>query len=269
MVWMGSLPMLLHPSPETGLVICFGTGQTANAVRQEGIQHLDIVDISQAVFDMAGHFPPNEDVLHAPGVVPITMDGRAWLRRTDRKYDVITLEPMPPTFAGVNALYCREFYQLMTERLQPGGIVAQWLPFHLVDQRGARAIAATFQSVFPDSILWAHPNCKTGILLGRFPGDKPSLDEPPLDKPPLGNPPLHKAWHRLEKETKGRTLRPQEITEAVWLDKAGLERYAQSGELITDDNQLLAYGCFIPRLVDPHKSAALSHQQVEQAARAQ
>ncbi len=254
MVWMGSLPMLLHPAPKTGLVICFGTGQTANAVRQEGIQQLDIVDISQAVFDMAGHFPPNEDVLHAPGVVPITMDGRAWLRRTDRKYDIITLEPMPPTFAGVNALYCREFYQLMTERLNPGGIVAQWLPFHLVDQRGARAIAATFQTVFPDSILWAHPQCKTGILLGRFQG---------------GEPPLASAWHRLEKEIKGRTLRPQEITQAVWLDRAGMQRYAQNGEVITDDNQLLAYGwCFIPRLVDPHKTAALSHEQVEQAARA-
>ena len=36
------------------------------------------------------------------------MDGRAWLRRTERRYDLITLEPMPPNFAGVNALYSLE-----------------------------------------------------------------------------------------------------------------------------------------------------------------
>jgi spermidine synthase len=36
MAWMGHLPMLLHPDPENALVICFGTGQTSNAVRQEG-----------------------------------------------------------------------------------------------------------------------------------------------------------------------------------------------------------------------------------------
>ena len=39
------------------------------------------------------------------------MDGRTWMRRTDKEYDVITLEPMPPTFAGVNNLYSLEFYQ--------------------------------------------------------------------------------------------------------------------------------------------------------------
>src|SRR5262249_5414937 len=95
MEWMGRLPMLFHPEPKRALVICFGTGQTANAVRHEGPEHLDIVDISRAVFDMAGYFPTNEGVLGDPRVRAVVMDGRAWLRRTDEQYDVITLEPMP------------------------------------------------------------------------------------------------------------------------------------------------------------------------------
>src|SRR5262249_41996017 len=155
-------------NPKDALVICFGTGQTANAVRQEGPAHLDIVDINQAVFDLAPLFPSNQGVLDdRPRVKAITMDGRAWLRRTQRRYDLVTLEPMPPTFAGVNALYSKEFYDLVSARLRPGGTVAQWMPFHLLDRHQAAAIAATFREVFPGAILWVDPLDDTGILLGR------------------------------------------------------------------------------------------------------
>ena len=117
MIWMGRLPMMLHPAPRQALVICFGTGQTANAVRSEGPALLDIVDLNAAVYRMAPFFDANEHVLDDPRVHANVMDGRAWLRRIDRTYDVITLEPMPPTFAGVNALYSREFYETSARRL--------------------------------------------------------------------------------------------------------------------------------------------------------
>ena len=86
------------------------------------------------------------------------MDGRAWLRRTQKHYDVITLEPMPPYFAGVNALYSREFYALMAERLAPGGVVAQWVPFQLVPPYYAESLLATFRDAFPDSVLCLDEN---------------------------------------------------------------------------------------------------------------
>ena len=128
MDWMGRLPMILHPSPQKALVICFGTGQTANAVRLEGSRHLDIVDVNPAVFGMAHLFSKNQNILEDPGTHRVVMDGRAYLRRTTRNYDVVTLEPMPPTFAGSNALYSLEFYLLIKSRLNDGGVAAQWLP---------------------------------------------------------------------------------------------------------------------------------------------
>ncbi|MCB1839667.1 MAG: hypothetical protein KDI61_05335, partial [Alphaproteobacteria bacterium] len=131
MAWMGHLPMLLHPGPKRALVICFGTGQTANAVREENPAALDIVDINPNVFRLANNFSANKNVLLDPRVKKIIMDGRAFMRRTRNIYDVITLEPMPPTFAGVNSLYSLEFYQLARSKLSPNGIIAQWLPYHL------------------------------------------------------------------------------------------------------------------------------------------
>lgn len=223
MRWMGHLPMILHDDPRSALVICFGTGQTADAVRAEGPEHLDIVDVNASVFAMHTRFAQNHDVLSDPRAHAHVMDGRAWLRRSDRIYDVITLEPMPPTFAGSNALYSLEFYELMKQRLGPGGVVAQWLPVHLVDPEEAASITATFLAAFPDTLLWIDRS-GTGILLGRA-------------TPRVG--PL--AWPGLARPF-DRSMSPQEITGAVLASAATLGDYAALGTIVTDDNQRLSYG---------------------------
>jgi spermidine synthase len=226
MVWMGRLPMILHPAPKRALVICFGTGQTANAVRQENPESLDIVDLDGAVFRMAHHFDANEHVLDDPRVHPIVMDGRAWMRRTDHRYDVITLEPMPPNFAGVNSLYSREFYELARSRLEPDGVIAQWLPIHILSVHDSIAITATFRAVFPDALLWLDPMGATGILVGR-----------------KGEPRAFGAsWPGLSREGIARDLGPDEVRSRLLLGPHGLAVYANGGTIVTDDNQLLSYG---------------------------
>jgi spermidine synthase len=228
MDWMGYLPMVLHENPETALVICFGTGQTANAVRQENPKRLDIVELDRNVYSMANYFEKNENVLEDKRVNPIVMDGRAWLRRTRQSYDVITLEPMPPNFAGVNALYSQQFYELARERLNPGGIVAQWMPFHLISPHDAVAIAATFVSVFADSAIWLDPIGKTGILVGR----QKTSEQPLIAK-----------WPGLRTTNDKRGMTDDEIKESVALSGETLRRYISAGNsIITDDNQLLSYG---------------------------
>ena len=233
MEWMGSLPALLHPRPERGLVICFGTGRTANALRKEGLAALDIVDVSRAVFDLAPHFAKNEGVLDDPRVRAIAMDGRAWLRRSRERYDVVTLEPMPPNFAGVNALYSREFYATLVERLAPGGVAAQWLPIHLLSTDHAASVAATFRAAFPDSIVWLDPVGATGILLGRAtPGEEP----------------LGASWPGLERASHDRELSADELARSTLLGSEAFGRYADGATLVTDDNQLLQFGQLRPGL---------------------
>lgn len=234
MAWMGHLPMLMHPDPKRALVICFGTGQTADAVRDEGPAHLDIVDVNEAVLGMADHFPANDHVLDDPRVTATVMDGRAWLRRTDAAYDVVTLEPMPPTFAGSNALYSLEFYELIRARASEGAAVAQWLPFHLVTPHESASVAATFAAVFSDVWLWIDPVDHTGILLGRVrtrPAESDETDE--LD----GG-----FWPGFARAPVARNLERAQIEGGLLYDPRVIARYAELGTIITDDNQLLSYG---------------------------
>jgi spermidine synthase len=226
MAWMGHLPMLLNVKPDKALVICFGTGQTAHAVRQENPKMLDIVDVNPRVIKMAHHFEKNHQVLDDPRVRVTIMDGRAYLHRTSTMYDVITLEPMPPSFAGVNALYSQEFYQLARSRLSPTGTIAQWVPFHLLETPYAASIVRTFQAVFPNSIVWSDPSSKTGILLGAVdPHQNLMKDWPGFARTPL---------QREHSETV--------VRDAVFLNPQATGRFAAHGSVITDDNQLLGYG---------------------------
>ena len=167
MGWMGHLPALAAGRLDRALVICFGTGQTAYAVWQHAPARLDIVDVSSAVLDAAGYFSTNHGVLAHDNVHATVMDGRAYLRRQSfARFDVVTLEPMPPNFAGANNLYSTEFYRLVAARLSHSGVVAQWVPHHLLTTHDMRAIVAAFQRVFPYTRLWQDPQSGTGILVG-------------------------------------------------------------------------------------------------------
>jgi len=226
MAWMGHLPMMLHERPERALVICFGTGQTAHAVRKENPRTLDVVDVNPAVFDVAPFFRTNNDVLKDPRVKTHVMDGRAFLRRTEQRFDVVTLEPMPPTFAGVNSLYSEEFYRLVHGALDDGGVLAQWLPFHIVSPKDARAIAASFRAVFEDSALWVDPASGTGILVGR----KGARRDLGLAFPGAARPDL------------GRSLPQDIVPRMMLLLPDGMAEYTSGAGRVTDDNQRLAYG---------------------------
>lgn len=229
MAWMGRVPMLLNANPKRALVICFGTGQTVNAVRQEGPEWVDVVDINSRVFECAPLFSSvNQNVLDDPRVHATVMDGRSWMRRTRARYDIITLEPMPPRQAGVNSLYSREFYQLAAARLNPGGVVAQWLPFHLQAPAYSMAMAASFRSVFSDSIIWQDPN-GDGILVGRVGGQ--------------GLPPLGTDWPGLKRQASGRDMTDEQIRACGWFPQEAMKLYAEApNREVTDDNQMLAYG---------------------------
>jgi hypothetical protein len=56
-------------------------------------------------------------------------DGRAFLRTTPDRYDLLVLEPLQAWSAGTSSLYSREFYEDAKRVLKPGALLLQWIPF--------------------------------------------------------------------------------------------------------------------------------------------
>ncbi|MGE0788631.1 MAG: fused MFS/spermidine synthase [Sandaracinaceae bacterium] len=151
---LAHLPALAATRRDRALLICVGTGITLDALRTEGFERIDAVDISPDVVATLRFFRrANHHVSTDPRVRWITDDGARYVRTTRERYDVITLEPPPPRAPGATSLYTREFYEAAAARLTDGGAVAQWLPLHGMTGTEAAAIAATFLGAFPDAAL--------------------------------------------------------------------------------------------------------------------
>ncbi len=152
---MAHLPIIAHGAAEDVLVICFGMGTTFRSALTHG-GRVDVVELTPGVFGAFDAFYADAaEVRQNPRGRMIVNDGRNFLLLTDKRYDVITLDPPPPIdAAGVSTLYTREFLELMRAHLEPGGIVAHWLPplgrgGGLSDIGVLDMLAATFLDVFP------------------------------------------------------------------------------------------------------------------------
>jgi predicted membrane-bound spermidine synthase len=152
------LPVALHPAPKSALLISYGVGITAKSLTDTAsFETIDVVDISRDVLDLAAVVYPDPDThpLRDPRVDVIVEDGRFWAQTTDRTYDLITGEPPPPKLAGVGNLYSQEYFELLYDRLNPGGMVTYWLPTQEMLESDFRAIVAGFCNAFEgECSLW-------------------------------------------------------------------------------------------------------------------
>jgi len=128
------LPLLIHGGePRSAMVIALGTGITCGALLADpDLTRRSCVELLPEVVQAADRFRGNLGVAHDDRVEIRLADGRHELLRSVESWDLITLEPPPPSAAGVVNLYSREFYELARRRLAPGGMVAQWWPLPTV-----------------------------------------------------------------------------------------------------------------------------------------
>jgi len=153
---LAHIPLLAMANPQSVLVIGFGVGNTTHAATlHPSIRRVEVADLSREILAHADYFADvNQRVLGDPRVAVYVNDGRQHLQmQPASSYDLVTLEPPPIAYAGVAALYSREFYQLVRSRLKAGGYASQWLPAYQVPSRTALAMIRAFIDVFPQAVL--------------------------------------------------------------------------------------------------------------------
>lgn len=145
---LGALPALIHPNPQEVAIIGLGSGDTAYAAasRPETKQVI-CIEIMGAQLDTLRRLNRVQPyagltaLLADPRVEHRIGDGRAYVRKAGRLFDIIEADALRPTSAHAGLLYSREYFAVLLAHLKPGGLAVSWTP--------TERIQATFSSVFP------------------------------------------------------------------------------------------------------------------------
>jgi spermidine synthase len=232
------VPTTLRPAARSVLLVGVGVGQTASRFLMHDIGRLDCVDIEPALFDVVRrHF--DSAWMTDPRTHLIVEDGRLYLRHAPARYDIISLELGQPFRPGVAYFYTRDAYAYARRRLNPDGLVVQFLPLTFFTPDQVRAVVATFLDVFPQSVLWY--NTSELLLIGanapefRWPADLPA--NPPWS--PAVSKDLDFAYWGGPAESLNRT---DVFLGGFIMGPDGLAALAGSRRPLGDDRPMLDYG---------------------------
>ena len=182
---LGTVPFYFceNKSPLKTLVIGFGAGTTSGAAScMPGVGNLQVAELEPAVYQAAKLFEPsNLGPLTVPGspshVDRLVADGRNFLRTHENVYDVIISQPCEPWISGASDLYTKEFWQLAAKRLQPGGVMCQWLQLYSIDQSTLKSLLATFHDSFSEAYIVHSTGAGEVLLIGRRTSEHPDARE--------------------------------------------------------------------------------------------
>lgn len=151
-------PMLLHDGPiRKALVICYGVGVTVGAVAHiPSVESIDVAEISRDIVSMSDAiYPAGARPLDDPRIRLHIEDGRFHLQSTRERFDLITGEPPPPRTPGTVNIYTREYFELVRDRLNEGGMATYWVPVARPNPgTDVNTIIRAFCDVFSDCTLW-------------------------------------------------------------------------------------------------------------------
>jgi spermidine synthase len=176
-----AVPTLLEEPPERVAILGNAGGTVARAYGAfypEAV--IDGVEIDPSVTDVGERW---FGLLDNPRLETHDQDARPFLRRTPHHYDLIVVDAYHQPYVPFY-LATRDFFELVRERLRPGGAVALNVATVPGDDRLEQALAGTLADVFPEVRVW--PVLRFNHLVlgfadprgGRAPGEAP---DPRLD----------------------------------------------------------------------------------------
>ncbi len=121
--------MLAHPNPRTVFIVGGGEGATLREVlRHPSVEKAVMCDIDGELVEMARALLPewHQGAFDDPRAQIVTEDARGWLANHPDTYDVIIVDLNDPIGEDNPArlLFTVEFYELIKQRLNPGGLMA-------------------------------------------------------------------------------------------------------------------------------------------------
>lgn len=142
---MAFIPALYHEDPKQILNLGLGYGITVGAFLQTNPEQIDSVELLPSVVEMNFLYKDsNNNQLHNPKVNTIISDGRRFLARSQKKYDIISVNITSPYSVGGSFFLTKEYYEVAKNKLNQDGIYSQ-----MVWGLNNKEIIHTLKSVFP------------------------------------------------------------------------------------------------------------------------
>jgi predicted membrane-bound spermidine synthase len=232
----GLLPLIIHNgTPQSALVIGLGTGITAGSLLAYPLAHRECAELVPAAVKAASLFNGNLDSAADSRLAFHIGDGRHYLLATKQRFDLITLEPPPPSARGVVNLYSMDFYELARKRLAPGGILAQWWPITTQNEEDSQAMMQSILDVFPYVTVWTTDIYEMMVLGSMQPME---LDAEQI-RTRFAFPGVKKALEEVG------ISNPSELLATFVMGRDGLENFAGKAKPVTDNRPRIEYAPWV------------------------
>ncbi|MCG8588028.1 MAG: fused MFS/spermidine synthase, partial [Proteobacteria bacterium] len=225
--WLGSLHTVLRPDSPSLLAVGLGGGALLESV-PPGVERIDVVELEPEVIEANRRVADrrHRDPLSDPRVRLVANDARGALLVARGSYSAIVSQPSHPWTAGSSHLYTREFFSLARERLDPGGVLVQWMGLQFVDEDLLRSLVATLLDVFPH--VQVYRPAAAGILFVA--SDRPFAGSEVQAAAIAAAPDVYAELGILS---------PVDVAAALVLDETGARAFAGEAPLVTDNRNLL------------------------------
>ncbi len=125
--------MSYSPGIKNVLIIGFGTGTiTETVLKSDSVENVHLVEINRTLIKNLSKIPVINSILNDKRLTTIIDDGRRFLLRTDKKYDLILIDPLRTTTAYSNNLYSSQFFNLIKKHLKNDGIFFLYMDEHKI-----------------------------------------------------------------------------------------------------------------------------------------
>ena len=154
--------MLQHPEPKSVLLIGGGVSESLGQILQHpSVQEVDYVELDPRLIELGrAHLPVQVTAaLEDPRVAVHNEDGRQYLARSSKLYDVVLLNLPEPFTAQINRFYTEEFFRLTASRMHQGGVFfftasASETALGPYQAKYLKLLYRTALSVFPEVVIF-------------------------------------------------------------------------------------------------------------------
>ncbi|MCI0676073.1 MAG: fused MFS/spermidine synthase [Phycisphaerales bacterium] len=180
MMLSGVIPYLLAPKEANldAAVVGLGTGITSGSLAAcPEVDRVTTLEISPGVIEAVHHFSDaNFNLASNPKSRIVETDAFRFFARKQEKFDVIASEPSNPWVVGVENLFTPEFYRMVTDSLNPGGVFFQWIQIYEIDDEIFTAIASNLTREFEHVSLFVIGPLDVGVIASHQPLDTRNLE---------------------------------------------------------------------------------------------